>query len=86
MLSEDDIKLFIAFDESLERKTAYLTREIFNLYRSETEMMRYIKNWKEGIFLTHSMISLGSCTMKLTAAAEMMALSKPEFSGIHPCS
>lgn len=84
-VSEDDIKLFIAFDESLERKTAYLTREIFNLYRSETEMMRYIKKLeRRDISLTHSMISLGSCTMKLTAAAEMMALSKPEFSGIHP--
>lgn len=85
LIDEDDLELFIAFDESLERKSDFLTHEIFNVYRSETEMMRYIKRLERmDISLTHSMISLGSCTMKLNAAAEMLPLSLPGFTNIHP--
>lgn len=74
-----------SFDEKFERKSEYLTHEVFKLYHTETEMMRYIKKLeRRDISLTHSMISLGSCTMKLNAASEMLPLSRPEFSGIHP--
>lgn len=81
----EQINAFIAFDEVFERQSSYLKQEVFNIYRSETEMMRYIKKLeRRDISLTHSMISLGSCTMKLNAAAELLALSKPEFNGVHP--
>lgn len=83
--TEDQISYYIAFDEAFERKSTYLTQEIFRLYHSETEMMRYIKKLeRRDISLTHSMISLGSCTMKLNAASEMLALSNPAFNSIHP--
>lgn len=83
--NEDKISYYIAFDEAFERKSTYLTQEIFRLYHSETEMMRYIKKLeRRDISLTHSMISLGSCTMKLNAASEMLALSNPAFNSIHP--
>lgn len=76
-------ELFI--DEKFARKSEYLQLDVFNRYRSETEMMRYIKKLENrDISLTHSMISLGSCTMKLNAATEMLPLSWIEFSGIHP--
>ena len=69
----------------LARQSAYLTHEVFNRYHTETEMMRYIKRLdRKDISLTHSMISLGSCTMKLNAAAEMLPLSRPEFMNMHP--
>jgi len=75
----------ISFDESFERKSDFLTNEVFSNYHSETEMMRYIKKLeRRDISLTHSMISLGSCTMKLNAASELLPLSRPEFGGIHP--
>jgi len=67
------------------RKSEYLTHKIFNSYHSETEMMRYLKKLEtKDLSLNTSMISLGSCTMKLNAAAEMIPISWPEFSGIHP--
>ena len=71
--------------DSIKRKTPFLTHEVFCLYHTETEMMRYIKRLdRKDISLAHSMISLGSCTMKLNAAAEMLPLSRPEFMNIHP--
>lgn len=71
--------------DTIKRKTPFLTHKVFNLYHTETEMMRYIKRLdRKDISLAHSMISLGSCTMKLNAAAEMLPLSRPEFMNIHP--
>ncbi len=68
-----------------ERKTPFLTHEVFNTYHSETELMRYIKKLeRRDLSLTHSMISLGSCTMKLNAATEMLPLSWMEWAAIHP--
>lgn len=75
----------VAYDKKFARTTDFLTLDLFNRYRSETEMMRYIKKLERRDFsLTHSMISLGSCTMKLNAATELFALSWPEFGGLHP--
>ncbi|MBU8891514.1 MAG: aminomethyl-transferring glycine dehydrogenase [Bacteroidales bacterium] len=75
----------ITFDNKFKRSSEFLTVDTFNRYRSETEMMRYIKKLERKDFsLTHSMISLGSCTMKLNASTEMFAMSWPEFGGIHP--
>jgi glycine dehydrogenase len=71
--------------ENFRRNTSFLKQEVFSKYRSETEMARYIKRLeKKDISLVHSMISLGSCTMKLNAATEMLPLSWIEFNGIHP--
>ena len=82
---ENELEGLTSIDENLERKSAYLTHPVFNSYYSETEMMRYIKKLeRRDISLTHSMISLGSCTMKLNAASEMLPMSKPELGGIHP--
>ena len=81
----EDVEGLQSFDESFERKSEYLTFDVFKKYHSETEMMRYIKKLeRRDISLTHSMISLGSCTMKLNAASEMLPLSRPEFNSIHP--
>jgi glycine dehydrogenase len=67
------------------RSSAILGHPVFNSYHSETEMMRYIKRLEnKDLSLTHSMISLGSCTMKLNAASEMLALTWPEFANLHP--
>ncbi|MDA3952117.1 MAG: aminomethyl-transferring glycine dehydrogenase [Bacteroidales bacterium] len=72
-------------NDKFKRTSEFLNLEIFNRYHSETEMMRYIKKLERKDFsLTHSMISLGSCTMKLNAATEMFAISWPEFGGMHP--
>lgn len=69
----------------MKRESAILTESIFNKYHSETEMMRYIKKLeRKDISLTHSMIPLGSCTMKLNAAAEMLPLSWSELTDVHP--
>jgi len=67
------------------RKSEYMTQKVFKKYRSETDMLRYIKKLAhKDISLTHSMIPLGSCTMKLNAATEMLPLSWIEFNGLHP--
>ncbi|TVP14288.1 aminomethyl-transferring glycine dehydrogenase [Shewanella sp. KCT] len=69
----------------LVRQDAILEHPTFNRYHSETEMMRYIKRLEnKDLALNHSMISLGSCTMKLNAATEMMPVSWPEFGNMHP--
>jgi glycine dehydrogenase len=75
----------ICIDNRFIRKTIFLKGAAFNRYQSETEMMRYIKLLERKDFsLTHSMISLGSCTMKLNPASSMFAMSWPEFANIHP--
>ena len=77
--------LKIEFPESLTRKSPYLQHPVFHRYHSETKMMRYLKKLENrDLSLTTSMIPLGSCTMKLNAAAEMEAVSWPEFAGLHP--
>ncbi len=71
--------------KEVARKTVFLQQEVFNKYHSETDLMRYIKKLeRKDLSLTHSMISLGSCTMKLNAAAEMLPLSDPMWGNMHP--
>lgn len=75
----------VAIDGALLRTDKILDAPVFDKYHSETEMMRYIKRLeRRDISLADSMIPLGSCTMKLNAAVEMMPLSLAEFTNIHP--
>ena len=79
-ISEGDV-----IDNNLKRQTTFLQEPIFNSHHSETELMRYIKFLeRKDLALNHSMISLGSCTMKLNAAAEMLPLSWFKWGNIHP--
>ena len=71
--------------KQLQRSSQVLSHPVFNSYHSETAMLRYIKSLEnKDLALNHSMIALGSCTMKLNATAEMMPVSWPEFANMHP--
>ncbi len=71
--------------EKLIRKSAFMTHPVFNSYHTEHEMLRYIKSLEaKDLSLCHSMIALGSCTMKLNATAEMIPVTYPGFSALHP--
>jgi glycine dehydrogenase len=73
------------FDERFARTSAFLTHPVFNTHHSETEMLRYMRSLEaRDLSLTHSMIPLGSCTMKLNATAEMFPVTWPEMGGLHP--
>ena len=75
----------VGFSDALTRTSKYLTHEVFNRYHAEHEMLRYIHRLQSrDLSLVHSMIPLGSCTMKLNATTEMIPVTWPEFSGLHP--
>lgn len=79
------VDLKMDLPEALVRKSEYLTHPVFNNYHSEHEMLRYVKRLEnKDLSLVHSMISLGSCTMKLNATAEMIPVTWPEFGQLHP--
>jgi glycine dehydrogenase len=93
-LKKDNSDFILFFDEAdslfdkrseLQRTSSYLTHPVFNSHHSETKMMRYIKSLEnKDLALNTSMIPLGSCTMKLNAASELIPVSWPEFSQLHP--
>jgi glycine dehydrogenase len=75
----------INWPASLERKSAFMTHPVFNMHHSEHEMLRYIKRLEnKDLSMVHSMISLGSCTMKLNATAEMIPVTWPDLGNMHP--
>lgn len=81
----EDIDTSNIIPQELKRKSEFLTHPNFHRYRTETEMMRYLKRLEnKDLSLMHSMIPLGSCTMKLNAATELMPVSWPEFANLHP--
>ena len=84
-LEELERELHLDYPEPFARQSKYLRDRVFNSYRSETELLRYLKRLEsKDLSLTTSMIPLGSCTMKLNAAAEMFPVTWPEFGKIHP--
>ena len=73
------------FNSPFERSSTYLTHPVFNIHHSEAEIVRYMKKLEnKDVSLVHSMIPLGSCTMKLNSTTEMMPCSMPEIADIHP--
>jgi glycine dehydrogenase len=83
--SLDKTQTICNWPKELTRNSSYLTQAVFNTCRSESQMMRYIKQLEnKDLSLNTSMISLGSCTMKLNAASEMIPLSWPEWNSLHP--
>ncbi len=83
MVIEEEME--ITFPENLTRHAPYLTHPVFNTHHTEHEMLRYLKSLEnKDLSLVHSMISLGSCTMKLNATAEMIPVTWPEFGAMHP--
>ncbi len=84
-ISEIQTAIKLAWPDHLVRKSKYLTHPVFNTHHSETEILRYIHFLQNKDFtLTHSMIPLGSCTMKLNATTELVPVSWPEISKLHP--
>ncbi|WP_339700434.1 aminomethyl-transferring glycine dehydrogenase [uncultured Roseivirga sp.] len=84
-LDAEAANLEVELPKELDRTSDFMTHPVFNQYHSEHEMLRYIKKLEnKDLSLVHSMISLGSCTMKLNATAEMVPVTWPEFGGIHP--
>lgn len=80
---KDEVEIEIP--KKLQRTTSYMEHPVFNLYHTEHEMLRYLKKLEnKDLSLVHSMISLGSCTMKLNASTEMIPLSWPQFGRLHP--
>ena len=85
VLSGDYTEASARIPDTLYRTSSFMQHDVFNKYHSETEMMRYIKRLEnKDLSLTHSMIPLGSCTMKLNAASELFPLSWSEFGNLHP--
>ena len=85
VLSGDYTEATARIPDALYRTSTFMQHEVFNKYHSETDMMRYIKSLEnKDLSLTHSMIPLGSCTMKLNAASELFPLSWSEFGNLHP--
>jgi glycine dehydrogenase len=83
LIIDEEMEVFIP--DNLARTSSYLTHPVFNTHHTEHEMLRYLKSLEnKDLSLVHSMISLGSCTMKLNATAEMIPLTWPEFGAIHP--
>ncbi|MDG1715733.1 aminomethyl-transferring glycine dehydrogenase [Lacinutrix sp.] len=79
------IEISNTIPDHLKRQSSFMTFDVFNSHHSETELMRYIKGLeRKDLALNHSMISLGSCTMKLNAAAEMLPLSSTNWGSVHP--
>lgn len=83
--SDSALTALAGIPDAQQRSSEYLTHNVFNSHHSETEMLRYIRQLEiKDIALNHSMIALGSCTMKLNATAEMIPVTWPEFAGMHP--